>query len=170
METLKQYLIPYLLSNIIFGLSIVAALKKPMVCRVFFATFFLWACYINSVTAIATPRVYLTYARLNALPFYSNFITGFFSQHITLFVLMIAAGQLSIACGLVLNKKLTKFACLGGIIFGMSIAPLGIGSAFPATISMAVAFYILSTRYKHNYIWKWKQYATPSNKIKTYGI
>ncbi|MDB5279342.1 MAG: hypothetical protein JWR61_4297 [Ferruginibacter sp.] len=57
-----------------------------------------------------------------------------------------------------LNKTFTKLACTVGIIFGLAIAPLGVGSAFPATVSMAIAFYILLKNYQHDFIWKWKQY------------
>jgi hypothetical protein len=158
MEALGQYVIPYLASNIIFGLSIIAALKKPMLSRIFFAGFFLWACYINSVTAIKSPKSYLTYANLDTLPIYRDFINGFFSLHITAFVLAIAAGQFFIFLGLILNKTFTKLACIGGMIFGLAIAPLGVGSAFPSTVSMATAFFILRYKYNHDFIWKWKQY------------
>jgi hypothetical protein len=160
MEALKQWLIPYIISNIISVLTVIGALKKPMLARIFLALFFLWACYFNSKTSIQKPGIYLTYALLDALPVYSNFINGFFSDHITTFVFTIAIGQFLIALGLILNNTFTKLACIGGIIFGLAIAPLGVGSAFPSTILMAIAFYILLRRNKHDYIWKWKQYAT----------
>ena len=126
--------------------------------RIFFAVFFLWACYFNSTSAINSPEIYLTYARLNALPVYSDFINGFFSRHITPIVLVIAFGQFLIALGLILDRTWTKLACIGGIIFGLAIAPLGVGSAFPATVSMAVAFFILLKKYEHDFIWKLQQY------------
>src|SRR4051812_44486643 len=112
MDALKQWLIPYIISNIIFGLSIPAALKRPMWTRIFFAGFFLWATYFNATSAINSPAIYLTYAHLDALPVYATFIRGFFSQHITPIVLTIAAGQFLIALGLVLNKSLAKLACI----------------------------------------------------------
>jgi len=158
MEAIKEWLFPYIISNIVFGLSIVAALAKPMWVRIFLAGFFLWASYINSVSAIMSPEIYLTYARLDALPFYSRFINGFFSQHITPFVCTIAAGQFMIFLGMTLGKTFTKLACIGGIIFGFAIAPLGVGSAFPATVSMAIAFFILLKKDPHDFIWKLKQY------------
>jgi hypothetical protein len=67
-------------------------------------------------------------------------------------------GQLLIGVGLMLNNAWTKLACIGGILFGLAIAPLGVGSAFPSTVSMAVGFYILARKYQHDYIWKWNQY------------
>lgn len=158
MEALKQWLIPYLISNFVFGLSIAAALWRPMWARIFFAGFFLWACYFNATSAVWSPEVYLDYAHLDALPLYSRFINGFFSKHITVFVLSIAIGQFLIALGLILNKTWTKLGCVGGIIFGLAIAPLGVGSAFPATVCMAIAFFILLKRYNHDFIWKLHQY------------
>ncbi|MDB5279341.1 MAG: hypothetical protein JWR61_4296 [Ferruginibacter sp.] len=85
MEALKQWLIPYIISNLVFGLCIPAAIKKPMWARLFLAGFFLWAAYFNATTAINQPSIYLDYARLNALPWYRNFINGYFSQHINCF-------------------------------------------------------------------------------------
>jgi hypothetical protein len=158
MEALKEWLIPYIISNIVFLLSIVAALRKPIWTRIFFAGFFLWAAFFNSTTAIRSPEIYLTYADLNALPAYSKFINGFFSQHITEIVCSIAAAQFLIALGLILHKTWVKLACIGGIIFGLAIAPLGVGSGFPSTVSMAVAFFILLQKQNHGFIWKLQQY------------
>lgn len=158
MEALKEWLIPYIISNIVFVLSIVAAIKRPMWTRIFFAGFFLWAAYFNYTTAIQSPEIYLTYATLNALPAYSRFINGLFSEHITVIVFGIAAGQFLIALGLILNKIWVGLACIGGIIFGLAIAPLGVGSGFPATVCMAIAFFILLKKQEHNFIWKLNQY------------
>lgn len=158
MEALKEWLWPYIISNIVFGLTILSALKKPMLARIFLGGFFLWASYFNSTSAINSPEIYLDYARLDALPAYTNFINGFFSRHITPFVCTIAAGQFLIFAGMVLNKRLTELACVGGIIFGLAIAPLGVGSAFPSTVSMAIAFHILLKKYDHDFIWHFKQY------------
>jgi hypothetical protein len=161
MEVLKEWLVPYMISNIVGALSIIAALKRPMWTRIFFAAFFLWAAYFNSTTAIQSPEIYLTYATLNALPAYSRFINGFFSEHITVIVFTIAVGQFLIALGLILNKSWVKLACIGGIVFGLAIAPLGVGSGFPTTLFMAIAFFILLKKQDHDFIWKLKQYHAP---------
>jgi hypothetical protein len=104
MAALKEWLIPYIISNIVFLLSIVAALRKPMWTRIFFAGFFIWAAYFNSITSIRSPEIYMTYADLNALPAYSKFINGYFSEHITEIVFSIAGAQFLIAPGLKLSK------------------------------------------------------------------
>lgn len=163
MEALKQYIIPYILSNIVFGLSILAAVKKPIVARFFLAAVFLWACCINTSTAINNPGVYLEYAALSPISFYKEFISGFFAKHIAVFVTSVAIGQFLIFTGLLLNGNWVKIACMGGIVFGVAISPLGVGSGFPATVSMSVAFYLLMRKSKHDFIWKLKQYSIVKN-------
>ncbi len=159
MEAVKQYIIPYILSNIVFGLSILAAVKMPIVARFFLAAVFLWACCINTSTAINNPQVYLDYASLSPVPFYKEFINGFFAKHITIFVTEVAIGQFFIFLGLLLNRNWVDMACVGGMIFGIAISPLGVGAAFPATVTMAIAFYVLMRKGKHDFIWKLKQYS-----------
>ncbi|SMO66006.1 hypothetical protein SAMN06265350_105221 [Solitalea koreensis] len=158
MEALKQYLALYLFSNLIFGLCILGALKKPMWARLFLAGFFLWACYLNSTLVVKLPEVYLDYGKFTFSSFYREFIYGYFSQHTKTIIHIIAFGQFLLFLGLLLNRTWTKLACIGGIIFGLAIAPLGVGAAFPATISMAIAFFILLKNYKHDFIWNWRQY------------
>ena len=165
MDALKQYLIPYIISNIVFALCIAGALRKPILTRIFLACFFLWASYFNSSSAIQSPEIYLDYGKLTSVSLYENFIHGFFSRHISQFVLPIAVGQFLIFLGLLLNKTWTKLACIGGILFGLAIAPLGVGSAFPATVSMAIAFFILLRKYEHDFIWKGKQYIMKDSVI-----
>ncbi|MBS1600876.1 MAG: hypothetical protein JST75_21830 [Bacteroidetes bacterium] len=160
MELLKQYLIPNIISITISILCIAGALRKPIWTRFFLAALFLWASYINTKTAINAPGEYLNYSRLTYMRLYKEFIDGFFSQHIRQIVIPIAVCQFLISVGLQLNKLWTKLACVGGIIFDLAIVPLGVGSAFPATLLVAVAFYILLTRYEHDYIWKLNQYET----------
>ena len=162
METIEQYLAPFIISNLLFGLSIAGAIKKPMWTRIFLAGVFLWAAWVNARTALQSPEVYLEYGRLTPVSIYKEFIAGAFSRHIPWFVLSVAASQFLIFIGLLLKNIWTKLACLAGALFGLSIAPLGIGSAFPATILMAVSFLILARNYEHDYIWHWKQYRLKS--------
>lgn len=158
MEGLNEYLIPYIISNMVFAASIIAAVKQPYYSRIFFILLFLWASYTNFTTAFSSPEVYLDYGKLALLPFYKDIINGFFAIHIQQFVFLIAFCQLMIAAGLMFNKTAVNTACTGGIIFGLAIAPLGVGSAFPATVFMAIALFILMRKNNHNHIWKTKQY------------
>jgi hypothetical protein len=157
MEASQQWLIPYIVSNIVFGLTIAGALKKPMWTRIFLAGFFLGASIFNGITSVKSPGFYFFYAS-GALPIYREFINGAFSHYITPFVFTIAIGQFLIFLGLILKHRWTQLACVGGILFGLAIAPMWVGSAFPAIVLMAIAFFVLLKRYKHDYILKWQQY------------
>ena len=154
MEELQQYVIQYAVSNILALLCLVSVFQKPVLTRIALAALFLWASYINTKTALYTPGVYLEYSRFAFLSLYKDFINGFFSAHIREFVVPIAISQFLIAVGLLLNNVWTKFACFAGILFGLAIGPLGIGSAFPATLIMAIVFLVLLTKYDHDFIWK----------------
>jgi len=161
MDALKQYLFPFLISNLLCGRCVLASLIKPLLARIFLALVFLWAGWVNSGYAIRNPAIYLEYKDLTPLPVYREFIKGFFALHTRMIVIMIAFFQFMIFIGMLTKNGWFRLACLGGIIFGIAIAPLGIGSAFPATLLMAWAFYILFRKYGHDYIWKPKQYLMP---------
>ena len=158
MEAIKHYFIPFLISNLLFGLSIAGAIKKPFWTRSFMATVFLWAAWVNTHYALQSPEIYLEYGKRTPVSIYKEFIDGTFSHHIQWFVLVIATCQFLIFVGLLLTKIWTKLACLAGALFGLAIAPLGVGSAFPATVLMAISFLILAKNYEHDYVWYWKQY------------
>ncbi len=158
MDALKQYLLPYIVSNSLFLICLVVAVVRPIWARLFLAVVFLWASYTNFRAAFLTPGVYLEYASLTPVPFYREFINCFFSQHVKSIVSVAATGELFIFIGLLLKNGWVKMACLGGIIFGIAISPLGVGSAFPATVLMAAAFWILFRQSRHTYIWIWRQY------------
>ena len=110
---IKLYWQPYVFSQIARG----------MLSVVFFAAF-----VVNTITAIKHPNAYLEYAD-QAIPVYSDFIHGWFSQHPIEIVLAIAAGQALIAIGMSLRGWLMRGACIGSILFLLSIAPLMVGSA-----------------------------------------
>jgi hypothetical protein len=47
--------------------------------------------------------------------------------------------------------------------------PLGVGSGFPSTVCMAIAFFILFKKQDHDFIWKLRQYnRAPINLIFQY--
>ena len=158
MQAIKQYAVPFVLSNLVFGLALLAAMKRPMVARLFFVVAFLGAGIFNTWTAIKDPVAYLTYADTTPVRFYEEFIRGYFSAHVQEFVIIIAAGQILVGLALVLDKRWTRLGCLGGMIFGVAIAPLGIGSAFPSTIVMSLAFLVLILKSPHDFVWNWSQY------------
>jgi hypothetical protein len=47
-----------------------------------------------------------------------------------------------------------KLACIGSIIFLLSISPLMVGSAFPFSITVSIAAVLILTDDDKNYIWK----------------
>lgn len=167
METLDRYIIPYTVTNLIFILCITAAIWRPMWCRVFLSMLFVSASAFNIINVIIDSRSYLAFGELAFHNFYADFIYGPFAEHTLLFISIIAAGQMIIGICLILKRHFTCIACFGGIIFGMAIAPLGIGSAFPSTVFMAIAFLILFRNYRHDYIWKWNQYREQNAMFKT---
>lgn len=104
MTYLQEYLVPYLISNVVaiflLGLSWVA----PSWTRWAFVFLFLWASGVNTYTALTTPDVYLEYAQM-AIPLYRSFILGWFVEHVQYMVIPIAIGQFLIALFLALGGK-----------------------------------------------------------------
>ena len=147
------FVLAYIASNVFELLSVLAAIKAPKVARVFFLLLFSWACWINSSMAVDTPWVYQDYAD-TALPLYKQFILGAFEAIITPMVLVIALCQGLIAISMLLKGKLFRAGCWGGIVFGLAVAPLGTYAAFPATLLMAVALFILQSHDEGQYLWE----------------
>ena len=143
--TPQEEIIASLLSNIIALLLLLVSLKKKNTARILFAFIFLWAAFTNWRTVSIHPEAYLDYAKY-AIPLYKKIILGEFSNHITGYVLCIAAGQLMIGLGLLSRRYIVKAACFAGIIFLLAIAPLGRGAAFPFSITASIALFIL---YRH---------------------
>jgi hypothetical protein len=142
----QEFLIPFLVTNIISAALVFSAIRWPRLTRVLFVLIFGAAGLFNIYTAVTEPQVYQTYKELAVLAFYRNFIDGFFSDHAQLIVLVIAAGQLCIGALLAGNGRVLSLGVLGGTIFLIAIAPLGLGSAFPATILMVGALIIMQRR------------------------
>lgn len=137
--------VPWIVSNAV-GLGLLAAaVKRPQAARVLFIVMFLGAFVVNTLFSLRDPSTYLVYGKW-AIGSYQSFINGFFSRHITAFVLPIAAGQLAIAGLLAAGGRWMSLGVLGGIVFLLAIAPLGYGSAFPATLLFAAALYVMWAR------------------------
>jgi hypothetical protein len=107
---------------------------------------FLWAAMINILTASGTPLVYLAYGGLTPSELYRDFITGWFSQHIAPMVLSIAVGQLMIAMLLSHADQVRRLGVLGATIFLLAIAPLGVGSAFPFSLTAVASLLVMEWR------------------------
>lgn len=142
----REFLGPYLGSNIISTGLVFAAVKWPRLTRVPFVLIFVAAGLFNTYTAHTQPDVYLDYGDMAVLDVYRRFIDGFFSEYTQAIVLAIAVGQLSVGALLTGSGHLLRMGVAGGVIFFIAIAPLGVGSAFPATLLVAVALIVMQWR------------------------
>lgn len=135
----------YWLSNEIALALLFFAWKRPAVSRFLFAVIFLSASVINTRLALVNPTEYLDYAEFTVLEAYRQFILGYFAQHTQTFVLSIAAGQALIGVFL-LSKKTFRLGAFGASVFLLAIAPLGVGAAFPFSLTCVAALLILERK------------------------
>lgn len=142
-----QYLLPYLISNAV-GLGLLwLAFRRPGWVRWASIGIFLWATWTNTRIALFHPADYQAFADLAALDAYRRFITGWFRTHTALLLLPIAAGQFAIAVLLFVNTRWTRrVGALGAIVFLLAIAPLGVGSAFPFSLTYGLALVVMVRR------------------------
>ena len=151
----SNYLLPYIISNIVGLLFLWAAIKKPPLARLMFVLLFSWACYINYTLSHSKPEFYLDYADAS-INWYTHFINGWFSNHITIMVTLIAIGQGLIAIGMSLKGWWVKIACIGVIIFLTAISPLGFYAAFPFEVTVALAAWFIIKNDSLDYLWKFR--------------
>ena len=114
--------------------------------------FNLTRCY-NMYIGFIRPDEYLGFADM-AIPLYRDFINGWFSNFNYILIPLIATGQLAIAVGMVLNDNWVRLACMGSIIFLLSIAPLMVGSAFPFSITVSAAALLILRNDDMNLLWR----------------
>ncbi len=150
----KVIIVAYALSNLIALIVLWCSWKKPNIARLLFFLLFVWASWANSSTVLRTPEVYLEYADFTFLPFYKDFILGFFSRYIQPFVLSIAACQFLIGISMLLKGWVFKLGAIGGILFFVGIAPLGVGSAFPCSIIGALGLYLIYRANIDGFLWR----------------
>lgn len=141
---LQEYLIPYIISNIVGLLLIFICYLWFKAGRILYGLIFLAAGIFNFHTAGESPEVYVeVYGSTALFSFYKNFIYGFFSQHTPLLVRIIALGQIMVGILLFTRKIYFTLGIIGGMIFLLCISPLGIGSAFPCTLFMIIGLFLL---------------------------
>jgi hypothetical protein len=153
MSSLDEFLIPYIISQVASIIILIVAWKKTKWARVLFALLFFWASGTNMFIGITKPDTYQLYADL-AIPLYSDFINGWFSRHNYIVIPLIAAGQFLIASGMLLKGWWVSAATIGAIIFLLSIAPLMVGAAFPFSITVSVAAWLIFLNDDKNYLWQ----------------
>jgi hypothetical protein len=162
-DNTQTLIIAYAASNVVGLLFLWAAFKNTKLARFLFVLLFAWASWINFTTAWVSPEVYLEYSK-KSMGFYSSFINGWFAGHITFFVTVIAVGQGLIALGMLLKSKWVILACIGSIVFLMSIAPLGLYAAFPFSITVSIAAYVIIKKDDKGFLWKFLNQKLHSSK------
>ena len=148
----SSFLIAYILSNVTAIGFLLISRKWPLAGRIFFSILFAVASWVNWTTSQNRPQFYLYYAE-PATELYRNFILGWFSRHTSLVVGSIAVSQLLIAVGLLFKGRIYKIAVVGATIFLLAIVPLGIGSAFPCSLTMALTLVFFLYRGGEEYVW-----------------
>ena len=146
----------YIVSNLVGLLYLFAAIKRPKLARLMFLLLFSWASWINYTTCHQHPEIYLKYAE-KSIGIYADFINGWFKGHITILVSCIAIIQGLIAFGMLLKGNWVKIACIGAIIFLIGIAPLGVYSAFPFSLTVSAAAYFIILKDDKDYLWRVKR-------------
>ena len=146
MQVPPEFLGPFIGSNVVAGLLVLLAWWRPTWARWAFAAVFLAAGVFNALTVRGEPEAYTSYAQWALLDPYRTFIQGSFSEHTAAFVTVIAAGQLLVGALLALPRPWRDGGLAGAIVFLLAIAPLGAGSAFPATVVMALAVVLIAWR------------------------
>ena len=143
----EDFLVPYILSNVFSVFLIFVCFKWPKAGKIVWSLIFIAAGIFNIFTVFANPRLYVqAYGPSAVLPFYQDFIFGVFSRNTAVFVTLIACGQILAGVLLLLRKPLFRLGIIGGVVFLIAISPLGIGSAFPSTLFMAISLIILCKR------------------------
>lgn len=143
----QQLTIAYVVSNVAAVLLLLLSIRQKKIARILFAALFIWASWANWKTAHNNPTDYLNYSKYAVAP-YKHIIEGFFAAHITELVSIIALCQLLIGLGLLASGLVVRLSCIGAILFLLAIAPLGVGSAFPFSITASIALFIL---FRHHF-------------------
>lgn len=136
----------YVATLLISLLLAAVCLPWPNLGRALFALLFGWAGQFNLKLALVHPQAYVGFSRFAVLEAYRDFIQGWFAQHVAWVVVPIALGQLAICLLLLGPTRAVRLGCAGGIVFALAIAPLCAGSAFPASLVMALGLALLMRR------------------------
>lgn len=139
--------IPYVVTHGLTFVLIFICYKWPKIGKVAWGIIFILAGIFNIFTGNSNPQAYVDYGQ-HAVGLYQKFIYGLFSSYTSLIVSLIASGQILVGIFLFMKRTLFLLGILGGILFLIAISPLGIGSAFPSTLLMAISMILLYSRHK----------------------
>lgn len=139
-ELTSGILIPYIISNAIAVGILWLSFRRPGVSKGLLGVLFVGAAIFNIYTAFTNPSAYLQYADTAVLSFYKDAIRGFFADQVVIIITVISIGQLYVGLSMMYENWRFRAGCVGGIVFGLAIAPLGAGSAFPCSLILSIAF------------------------------
>jgi hypothetical protein len=143
---------PFLIWLSLVLLMSILCLTKPNAGRVFLGFFFLtMAIGVNIVTVLVAPQSYIEMGKNALIPFYRWVFLNIVSINPALFVLPIAAFQISIALLILNKKKYVKMGLLGGIFFLVAITPLGI-ETLPNLVLAATLGWLLRTEFDKTFL------------------
>ncbi len=123
--------------------------RWTVVAKYLWSFVFVAAGFVNLYYSLTEPEIYVQGFGPHAIELYQRFIYGFFSQHTEFIVMVIAIGQLLVGILLLCNDNLFRLGILGGTLFLLAVAPLGLGAAFPATLLGAVSLVVLLQRMRY---------------------
>ncbi len=155
----QAYLSGLIIINIIAVFFLFLSIKWPRAGRAAFFLLFAWASCMNWIYSQNDPASYQDYADLAFLQSYKQFIIGWFSYNTRWVVGSIATCQALIAISMLLKGWIYRLGCIGGMIFLLAIAPLGVGSGFPCTIIFSIALFIL---FRKGELYWWKRRVRPA--------
>ena len=93
---------------------------------------------INVVTVLVAPQSYIEMGKNALIPLYRWIFLNIVSLNPALFVLPVAAYQITIALMMLYKKKYVKMGLIGGIVFLVLVTPLGIESVPNVVLAAAL--------------------------------
>ena len=142
-----EYLFPYLTANATALGFLALAFWKPRWARWASVAVFLAAALLNVLIALNQPADYQAFGDLAPLSLYRDFIRGWFSTNVPWLLVPIALGQLLIALLFLDNTRLSRrLGTAAALVFLLAIAPLGVGSGFPLTLTFGLALVVMTRR------------------------
>lgn len=101
-----------------------AAWRRPRLGRGLLGALFVAMGGINAVAAIANPTTYQeAYGDRAWIPAYRDIINGFFADHATLFVLVVAVLQIAMGVAVLSNGWGARPALVGMVVFLVAVTP-----------------------------------------------
>ena len=141
--TYQEYMLPVILSNLVAVILALSSYNFPRFMRFIWGLIFIAAGIINLITVYNEPAMYISGFGPAAVDPYKEIIYGPFSKQPAVYVTLIAVGQIIVG-GLIWSRNFWYYLGLtGGMIFLLAIAPLGVGSAFPSSVIMALGLVLM---------------------------